>query len=90
MEKKLFVGNLSYTITEGELKELFGEHGTVEGVKILQGRGFGFIEMSTSDEARSAREALNLKFFGGRSINVNEAKPMVKKDGFGGGFSNRY
>ncbi len=72
---KLFVGNLSYNTTEQELKELFQQYGTVQSVKIIPRKGFGFVEMSTEAEAKAAMEALNLTFCGGRNINVNEAKP---------------
>ena len=77
--KKLFVGNLSYTTTEDELKEAFAEHGTVESAKIISGKGFGFVEMATSGEAESAKEALNQTSIGGRNINVDEARPLKDK-----------
>ncbi len=76
---KLFVGNLSYSTGEDELQELFAKHGTVKSVKIIPNKGFGFIEMSSSDEAEAAKEALNLTSVSGRNINVNEARPQKEK-----------
>ncbi len=78
-EKKLFVGNLSYSTTEEELKGLFSQHGTVESVTIISDKGFGFVEMSTPEEAESAKEALNLTNFEGRNLNVNEARPQKSR-----------
>ncbi|MFH1846862.1 MAG: RNA-binding protein [Candidatus Omnitrophota bacterium] len=75
-EKKLFVGNLNYSTTEDELRDLFAQHGTVESVNIIPNKGFGFVEMSSLAEAEAAKEALNLSHVGGRNINVNEARPM--------------
>ncbi len=88
-EKKLFVGNLSYSTSKEELSELFSQHGTVESVNIIANKGFGFVEMSSLAEAESAKEALNLTHFGGRNLSVNEARPLRNKPrtgGFGGGF----
>ena len=76
---KLFVGNLSYTTDETELNELFADYGTVKSVNIIPNKGFGFVEMSTSAEADSAKEALNLSSLGGRNINVNEARPQKER-----------
>ena len=76
---KLFVGNLSYSTTETELTELFSQHGTVQSVKIIPNKGFGFVEMSSSGEAETAKNELNLTHFGGRNINVNEARPERPK-----------
>ena len=73
---KLFVGNLSFASSEGELEQLFAAHGTVKSVKIIANKGFGFVEMSTSEEAETAQESLHSSVFGGRNINVSEAKPM--------------
>ncbi len=81
MNKKLFVGNLSYNITEDALRDVFAEVGTVESVAIITDRmtgrpkGFGFIEMSTEDEAQKAIDELNGKEVDGRAITINEAKP---------------
>jgi RNA recognition motif-containing protein len=76
---KLFVGNLSYSTDESELRELFAKHGTVKDIKIIPNKGFGFVEMSNSDEAAAAMEALNLTSVSGRNINVNEAKPQKER-----------
>ena len=87
---KLYVGSLPYTTTVEELKTLFGECGSVQTATIItdrvtgQSKGFGFVEMSTSEEAQQAIQKLNGKPMGGRSIIVNEARPPEKR-GFGGG-----
>ena len=91
MGSKLYVGGLPYSVTEGRLQELFSAHGTVESANVIsdkftgQSRGFGFVEMSSSSEAQSAIQSLNGTQFEGRSLTVNEAKPMAKRDNFGGG-----
>ena len=91
MGSKLYVGGLAYSVTEGRLQELFSAHGTVESANVIadkftgQSRGFGFVEMSASDEAQKAIVALNGTQFEGRTLTVNEAKPMAKRDNFGGG-----
>lgn len=79
--KKLYVGNLNYRTTEDSLKELFGQFGEVSSVNILQGRGFGFVEMSTTEAAQQAMEKLNGSEFEGRRIIVNEARPKSEKRG---------
>lgn len=91
MAKKLFVGNIPYTATDDELKQLFSEAGTVESATIVtdkfsgRSRGFGFVEMSSDDEAQKAVEALNGRKLGDRAITVNEARPMTERKP--GGFS---
>jgi RNA recognition motif-containing protein len=91
MGSKLYVGGLPYSVTEGRLQELFSAHGTVESANVIsdkftgQSRGFGFVEMSSGSEAQAAISALNGTQFEGRSLTVNEAKPMAKRDNFGGG-----
>lgn len=107
MAKKLYVGWLSYDTTEGSLNEAFTEAGTVESATVITDRstgrskGFGFVEMSTEDEARKAIEMLNGKELDGRNITVNEARPQEPRRqgaGFsgnqggnsGGGNRNRY
>lgn len=80
---KLFVGNLSFSSSEGELEQLFAAHGAVKSVKIIANKGFGFVEMASSKEAEKAKEALNLSSFGGRNINVSEARPMKPKSDSG-------
>ena len=91
MGSKLYVGGLPYPVTGGRLEELFSAHGTVESANVIsdkftgQSRGFGFVEMSSGNEAQSAISALNGTQFEGRTLTVNEAKPMAKRDNFGGG-----
>jgi RNA recognition motif-containing protein len=89
MGKKLYVGNMSYDVTDTDLQELFGAHGTVEGVQIITDRntgrskGFGFVEMSTDEEAEAAMAALDGQECGGRALKVNEAKPRTESGGGG-------
>jgi RNA recognition motif-containing protein len=71
---KLFVGNLSYSVTVEQLKELFSSYGSVTEVKIIEGKGFGFVEMSSPEEAERAQEALRGYNLQGRSLNVDKAK----------------
>ena len=91
MGSKLYVGGLPYSVTEGRLQELFSAHGTVQSANVIsdkftgQSRGFGFVEMSSNNEAQAAIQSLNGTQFEGRSLTVNEAKPMEKRDGGGGG-----
>lgn len=91
MGNKLYVGGLPYSVTEGRLQEIFAAHGTVESAKVIsdkftgQSRGFGFVEMSSGSEAQKAMEALNGTQLDGRTLVVNEAKPMQSRDGGGGG-----
>ena len=88
--KKIYVGNLPFTATEDEVRELFNTHGTVESVNVItdretgRPRGFGFVEMSAAD-ADSAISALNGSDFGGRNLTVNEARPRESRGGGGGG-----
>ena len=85
MEKKLYVGSLSYNTTEDSLKEQFAQAGKVESATIIMDRisgrskGFGFVEMSSEAEAAKAIEMFNGKEVDGRSIIVNEARPMKKR-----------
>jgi RNA recognition motif-containing protein len=87
---KLYVGNLSYEMTEPQLLTLFSEAGEVTSAKIItdrqtgQARGFGFVEMETKLEGQKAISMLNGRDFEGRPLTVNEAKPK-EKSGFGGG-----
>ncbi|MBN2016745.1 MAG: RNA-binding protein [Candidatus Cloacimonetes bacterium] len=73
--KKLYVGNLDYSVTKDSLKELFSECGDVVEVIVIDGKGFGFVEMSDSSEAEKAINDLDGKDFKGRSLKVNEARP---------------
>jgi cold-inducible RNA-binding protein len=88
MGKKLYVGNLSYEVTDGALEQMFAAHGTVQSAQVIMDRdtgrskGFGFVEMSSDQEAQAAIAALNGKESGGRSLTVNEARP---REGGGGG-----
>lgn len=81
MGKKIYVGNLGYTVTSSDLQQLFTPHGTVESAQVIEDRdtgrskGFGFVEMSTDDEANKAIAALNGQMQGERALTVNEAKP---------------
>jgi len=81
MSLKLYVGNLNYKTTEDRLKELFSQYGEVTSVNILQGRGFGFVEMSTEEGAQEAKDKLNGTEFDGRKIIVNDARPKGEKRG---------
>jgi len=76
---KLYVGNLKYSVTSEELQTAFGAHGTVTYAKVIEGKGFGFVEMSTPQEAESAREALNGSDFNGRPLRIDEARPPKSK-----------
>jgi len=89
---KLYVGNLSYSITKSQLEELFSAHGEVVQVNIIEGRGFGFVEMAEPAQAESAKEALDGTDFEGRTLKVDEARPPQKKSrgGGGGGRGRRY
>ena len=103
--KKLYAGGLPYSISDGQLEELFAAHGTVESARVITDRmtgrskGFGFVEMSSQSEAEAAIEALNGTDLEGRSLTVNEAKPREDRGGSrgggggyggGGGGRNRY
>ena len=85
MSAKLFVGNLDYTVTSEELKNMFSEFGNVVDAVVItdretrRSRGFGFVEFGSEDEAKKAVEAMNGKDINGRKINVNEAKPQENR-----------
>jgi RNA recognition motif-containing protein len=79
---KLYVGNLNYSVTKQKLEELFGNHGTVKSVNLIEGKGFGFVEMSSSEEAEKAREALNDTDFEGRPLKIDEARPQKPRRDF--------
>jgi RNA recognition motif-containing protein len=91
MGKKLYVGNLSYEVDSSSLEQMFAAHGTVESAQIITDRdtgrskGFGFVEMSSDDEAQAAIAAMNGQEHGGRALTVNEAKPKENRSGGGGG-----
>ena len=94
MGKKLYVGNLTYGVTDGTLAAMFEPHGTVESAQVVMDRdtgrskGFGFVEMKTDQEAQAAIAALNGREVEGRSLTVNEARP--KPEGGRGGPGRRY
>jgi cold-inducible RNA-binding protein len=101
MNKKLYVGGLSYSVTDSQLQAMFAGHGTVESAKIVmdresdRSRGFGFVEMSTQEEAEKAIAALNGTQHEGRSLTVNISKPREDRParsggGGGGGYRDRY
>ena len=79
---KSYVGNLTYRTTEDKLKELFAQYGEVNSANILQGRGFGFVEMANPEGAEDAKAKLNGTEFDGRRIIVNDAKPRTERQGF--------
>jgi RNA recognition motif-containing protein len=97
MGKKLYVGNLPFSTTEQTLTDAFSQIGTVESVRLIidrtsgRSKGFGFVEMSSDEEAQKAIEQLNNSQLEGRAMTVNEAKPMAPREGGGGGggFRNR-
>lgn len=86
MAKNLYVGNLSYSVTEERLRILFAECGPVESAKVItdrysgRSRGFGFVEMATEEGAREAIDSLNGKEVDGRQLRVAEAKPRADRD----------
>jgi RNA recognition motif-containing protein len=88
--KKIYVGNLPYSVTDATLEQLFSAHGTVQSAQVIMDRdtgrskGFGFVEMSSDAEAQAAINALNLKEVDGRSLTVNEARPKTEGGGRGG------
>lgn len=89
--KNLFVGNMSFQTTEGELRSIFEPFGELTRVNVVtdrdtgQARGFGFVEMPNDDEATKAIAALNGKEVSGRALNVNEARPKTERSGPRGG-----
>jgi len=95
MSTKLFVGALAYSIDDAALSELFAEAGTVVSAKVIidrdanRSKGFGFVEMSTDEEAKQAITALNGKEVAGRQITVNEAKPMGDRPNHNRSFQSR-
>jgi len=92
MSTKLYIGNLSFSTTEASLGDFFAQIGSVASVKLItdrdtgRSRGFGFVEMSSGDEAEKAISELNGKELDGRAISVSEARPQAPRSGGGGGF----
>jgi RNA recognition motif-containing protein len=88
---RLYVGNLSYNVTNQSLESLFAEFGRVQSAQVVQDRdtgrskGFGFVEMSDNGQAQAAIAGLNLKEVDGRALTVNEARPREERGGKGGG-----
>src|SRR5262245_40653649 len=101
MGKKLYVGNLPYSVTSSTLEQMFGEHGTVQSAQVIMDRdsgrskGFGFVEMGSDQEAQAAITAMNGKDIEGRALTVNEARPKEEggrgggRGGYGGGGGGR-
>ena len=95
MSAKLFVGNLSFDLTENDLQDAFAAHGTVVEANLMMDRetgrprGFGFITMSTPAEAQKAMDALNGEELSGRALTVNLARPREERSGGGGGGGRR-
>jgi hypothetical protein len=101
MGKKLYVGNLPYSVRDGDLEQAFGAFGSVTSAKVMMERdtgrskGFGFVEMGSDDEAQAAIGGMNGQPLGGRAVVVNEARPMEDRPprsgggGFGGGGGRR-
>jgi RNA recognition motif-containing protein len=87
-DSKLYVGNLSYSTSSEKLQGLFAAHGTVVRVNVMEGKGFGFIEMSTQAEAESAKKALDGMEFEGRNLKVDKARPPADRPRRN--FNNRY
>jgi RNA recognition motif-containing protein len=95
MGQKLYVGNLSYTVGDNDLQEMFSSFGAIVSAKVIMDRdsgrskGFGFVEMSSDAEAQAAIDAMNGKEVEGRALTVNEARPKTeggsRPGGFGGG-----
>ena len=91
MGKRLYVGNLSYSVTNSNLEELFSAFGTVQSAEVVQDRdsgrskGFGFVEMADDNAAQEAIRGLHEKEHDGRNLTVNEARPREERSGGGGG-----
>ncbi len=77
--KTLYVGNLVYSVTKEQLQDLFNEHGSVVDVRIIEGKGFAFVEMSELSEAEEAKDKLNGQEFLGRTLRIDEARPKKKR-----------
>lgn len=90
--RKLYVGGLPYSVSDNQLSDLFAEHGTVDSARVItdrmtgRSRGFGFVEMSSSEEAEAAVSSLNGTQLEGRTLTVNEAKPRNDSGGGRGGY----
>jgi cold-inducible RNA-binding protein len=84
MSKKIYVGNLAFSVTDSVLQQMFGAHGTVQSAQVIMDResgrskGFGFVEMGNDQEADAAIQSLNMKEVDGRTLKVNEARPKTE------------
>ena len=96
MGKKLYVGNLGFSVSDADLQQLLSPHGNILSVQVImdrdtgQSKGFGFVEMGSDQEASAAIAALDGKDHGGRAIKVNEAKPRENRPSGGGGSRGGY
>ena len=96
MNRKLYVGGLPFSVTDEQLEELFAQHGTVESARVIsdrftgKSRGFGFVELSSEDEAQKAMDALNGTQLEGRTITVNEARQRENRPNRDQGRRNRW
>ena len=90
MGKKLYVGNLSYDVTDSALEQMFAAHGTVQSAQVIldrdtgRSKGFGFVEMDSGEQAQAAITALNGREVDGRALTVNEARPREDRGDLGG------
>jgi RNA recognition motif-containing protein len=95
MGKKLYVGNLAYSVTDADLQQMFAPHGSVQSAQVIMDRdtgrskGFGFVEMGSDQEAQAAIAAMHGKESDGRTLTVNEARPKEDRGGGGGGGGGR-
>ncbi|MEK6794755.1 MAG: RNA-binding protein [Spirochaetota bacterium] len=85
-ESKLYVGNLSYSVTDEQLRTLFAAHGEVASANVIPGKGFGFVEMGTVESATKAKEALNGQQYEGRTLRIDNARPQKPREERGGDY----
>jgi RNA recognition motif-containing protein len=83
---RLYVGNLGYSVVTSELETLFSSHGEVREVKVIEGKGFGFVEMANPADAKKAKDALDGQEFQGRALKVDEARPRENRDSSRSGY----
>ncbi|NLV25749.1 MAG: RNA-binding protein [Methanomicrobiales archaeon] len=88
--RRLFVGNLAYSVDEKQLFSLFSRYGEVLGVRIIEGKGYGFVEMESYEDVRAARNALNETEFQGRNLLIDDVRPPKNKPGFQKGSGRKY
>ena len=86
---KLYVGNLNYSVTSQDLEALFSTYGEVKDVKLIEGKGFAFVEFESTIEAEAAKDSLHDTDFKGRNLNIDEAKPQKPREDRGG-YNSRY